>query len=305
MNVVQINCRSAAAGGDVDPLRAWLTVPGVRGQSHIIILIHGYNDTFAEATTAYEAFLARQAALVPEGRDWTFGATLIEVFWPGDARWGIARPAFYPWALPVADNVAALLSDIIRDLGGFVQGQLTLDVVSHSMGNRVALRMLSLLQDLDGLYVRRSVHMASAVPVKRIEDEVDELARGLMLEGTAGKTESMYSHGDDVLAYAFPFGETADVAEEGVMPVALGHQDWIAGHGRLNFSQWDASPAGHGDYWSGKSIQAEVHDQLALGVGGPRVIDSRATPRAAGLASSEIESRTIEGRQAGQNLDAM
>lgn len=302
---VQINCRTVPAGGDIDPLRAWLAVPSVRGKSHIIVLIHGYNDTFGDATTAYRAFRDLQTAMVSPGLDWAFGATLVEVFWPGDARWGIARPAFYPWALPVADKIAELLSEIVRDLWSFSHGQLTVDVVSHSMGNRVALRMLSLAQDIEGLNVRRSVHMAAAVPVGRLEDVADELSRGLLVEGKSGKAESMYSHGDDVLAYAFPLGETADFPEEGVMPMALGHRDWVAGHSRFSFVQWDASPAGHGNYWSGKTVQAEVRNVLQLGVTGPRVIDPRSTPVALGPVSSDLESRTIDDRSVGQDVNAM
>jgi len=304
-DTVQINCRTVPAGGDIDALRAWLSVPGVRGKSHLIVLIHGYNDTFDDATTAYKAFCDLQTAMVPAGLDWAFGATLVQVFWPGDARWGIARPAFYPWALPVADKVAELLSGIVQDLRSFSHGQLTLDVVSHSMGNRVTLRMLSLLQNVAGLEVRRSVHMAAAVPVQRLDDVADELSHGVVAEAASGKAESLYSHGDDVLAYAFPFGETADFPQEGVLPVALGHRDWIGGHSRPNFTQWDASPAGHGNYWSAKAVQSEVRNVLDLGVAGPRVIEARGTPLAPDPASSEIESRTLAARDVGQDLSAM
>lgn len=134
----------------------------------------------------------------------------MHFFWPGDAQWGIARPAFYPWALALADKSAALLGDIIKDLANFAGGRLVVDVVAHSMGNRVALRSLSLAGNLPGLEVRRSIHMASAVPVGRLEDAADELARGLRNETATGKAASLYSSHDGVLAYAFPVGETAD-----------------------------------------------------------------------------------------------
>lgn len=304
-DTVQINCRSAPAGGDIDSLRAWLSVPGVRGKSHLIVLIHGYNDTFEDATTAYAAFCKLQESMVSEGLDWTFGATLVEVFWPGDARWGIVRPAFYPWALPVADKVAELLSEIVKDLCSFASGQLTLDLVSHSMGNRITFRLLSLLQGVDDLELRRSMHMASAVPVGRLEDQADELSHGLVVETANGKTESMYSHGDDVLAYAFPVGETADCTQEGVLPVALGHRDWISGNSKLNFAQWDASPSGHGQYWSGTRIQAEVREFLELSVTGSRVIQARETAVLSPSVETVPESRTLDTRSVGQDLTAM
>src|SRR5205814_761323 len=144
---------------------------------------------------------------------------------------------------------------IVRDLCSFCHGELTVDLVSHSMGNRVTLRMLSLLQGIPGLHVRRSVHMASAVPIGRLETHLDELSRGLAVETGGGKAASFYSSGDDVLAYAFPLGETADFPQEGFLPVALGHKDWIAGHSWPNLDQRNASPAAHGQYWSGRAVQ--------------------------------------------------
>lgn len=304
-DIVQINCRSAPAGGAIDSVRAWLSVPSLRGKSHLIVLIHGYNDTFEEATTAYAAFCKLQESMVSEGLDWTFGSTLVEVFWPGDARWGIARPAFYPWALPVADNVAELLSEIIKDLCGFASGQLTLDVVSHSMGNRIAFRLFSLLRGIGGLEPRRSMHMASAVPIGRLENQADELEAGLVIETASGKSESMFSHGDDVLAYAFPLGETADFPQEGLMPVALGHRDWLPGRSILNFAQWDAGPSGHGQYWSGNKVQAEVRDFLDLGVTGARVIYPRETPASSTSIETPPESRTLDARNVGEDPIAM
>ena len=301
---VEITCRTADAGGDIDPLRAWFSIPTLRGRQHLIFLVHGYNDTVDEARDAYKSLDKFQTDLVQAGRDWTFGATLVHFFWPGDAQWGIARPAFYPWALALADKSAALLGDIIKDLANFAGGRLVVDVVAHSMGNRVALRSLSLAGNLPGLEVRRSIHMASAVPVGRLEDAADELARGLRNETATGKAASLYSSHDGVLAYAFPVGETADFPQEGVLPVALGHRDWPLGHTRENFSQWDAGPAGHGDYWFGRSAQVEVHEVLDLGVSGLKEIVERATPVAAALSTRDLASRTTASRGVGDEIAA-
>ena len=298
----QLVCRTADAGGDIDPLRAWLSVPDLRGKSHLIFLIHGYNDTVDDAQAAYASFRKLQAAKVAAGLDWTFGATLVEVFWPGDARWGIARPAFYPWALPLADKTAELLSEIVKDLCSYAGGELTIDLVCHSVGNRVAMRMLSLLGNPSNLVVRRAVHMAAAVPVGRLETQGDEFSRGLADETAVGKAASFYSSDDDVLAYAFPLGETADFPQEGVLPVALGHRDWPLGHSRPGMGQFDASPAGHGDYWFGDSVQTKVRDVLDLGVSGPAETPVHATPVAAALPARGLEARATQRRQTGQEL---
>lgn len=300
----QIVCRTDAEGGDLDPVRAWTSVSNLRGTAHIIVLIHGYNDTEDEARGAYQAFCQLQAAIVRSGLDWTFGATVVEVFWPGDARWGIARPAYYPWALPVADKTAALLSDIVRDLCAFGHGELVLDLVAHSMGNRIALGLLSSLQRVSGLQVRRSIHMAAAVPTWRLEKTTDEFALGLSVETARGEATSLYSPADAVLAYAFPVGETADLPDEGFLPVALGHQQWTAGHSWVNLAQWSAYPAGHGDYWSGKPVNAQVTFALDLGAATPRIINAYDTPTAAELDERNLDTRTIPTRSVGNSIDA-
>lgn len=298
---VELNCRSADAGGTLDPLRAWLAVPALRGRRHLIVLIHGYNDTVDEARTAYAAFEALQAAQVAPGRDWTFGATQVQVFWPGDATWGLARPAFYPFALPLADRSAALLREIVVDLVVCSGGRLTLDVVAHSMGNRVALQMLGLLRGQAGLQVRRLMNLAAAVPVGRLQAPADTLAQGLGAACAGGRATSFYSADDAVLAYAFPVGETVAAAQEGVLPVALGHGNWTSGH-PAGLSQHDASPAGHGDYWSGLAVQAEVRERLDLAVSAPRRTPRRvASPRAA-PPGRECERHTTAARRAGQAL---
>lgn len=299
---VEISCRTSEEGGDIDPMKAWLSLPALRGTQHLIFLIHGYNNTLAEAKDAYQSLDQFQRAQAGAGRDWAFGATVVPVFWPGDARWGLLRPTYYPFALPKADQTADILGEILTDLLGFAGGMLTVDLVAHSMGNRIGLRMQSLVAGTAGLLVRRSVHMASAVPTRRLERAADGLSRGLDAETREGKAASLYSEDDGVIAYAFPVGETADFPDEGVLPVALGHCDWPLGHGRTNFTQWNASPAGHHDYWFGKAAQIEVHDVLDLGVVGPRELVSHDTPAAPPMEPRELAVRLTQSRGVGDDL---
>jgi hypothetical protein len=297
MNEVEISCREQDEGGSLDPLKAWLSVRDLRGSTHVMLLIHGYNNTVDEARESYKAFLDDGAG----SPDWTFGAMVVKVFWPGDAAWGIARPLFYPWALPAADRTAELLAEIVKDLCAHCAVPLTLDIAAHSMGNRVALRMQSLL-DGQNLHIRRVVHMAAAVPTHRLQTSGDELRKGLMLESSSGKVLSMYSENDFVLAIAFPLGETAAFPTEGVLPVALGHEWWAGSSGIADFEQRDANPAGHSDYWRSTDTKKSARAALELGPAAPRSTAFRNACERTSDASTVERPRGTMVRVAGSSL---
>ena len=103
--------------------------------------------------------------------------------------------------------------------------------------------------------------MAAAVPTGRLDDATDEFSLGLAFECAQGKVASLYSSGDNVLAYAFPLGETADCS------------------------------SGHSEYWSGDAVQAEVRSVLDLGVTADRKMPDRTIP-----AASQIEERVLDSR---------
>lgn len=293
-------CRTACVGGKVDESSARNDAAKLRGQRHLLFAIHGYNDTACEASQAYDKFCARQSALVTAGQDWTFGTPMVEVHWPGDADWGFLRALYYPEALKAADQTAALLSNIIRDLLTYAGGELTVDFVTHSMGARVALGAISALRGTQGLLIRRCVHMAAAVPVRRLEAATDVLRLGLLEEMRLGKSASFHSSGDDVLAYAFPAGESLDAHQEGFMPVALGHREWVALPTLSNLKQFDASPAGHGDYWGGvDELENEVRTSLEFTVAGSAVPPTRNASPPRAIDTRAAETRDMPARATG------
>ena len=298
-------CRSACEGGDLDRLSAWIDALQLRGRPHLLFAVHGYNNTACEARDSYDRFCARQSVKSVRGDDWTFGAPVVEVYWPGDARWGMLRALFYPKALTVADQTSDLLNSIIRDLIQYANGRLTVDFVTHSMGARVVLGTVSKLQGVPGLYVRRCVHMAAAIPVHRLDDLSDEFRQGLNEEARLGKVASFYSTSDDVLAYAFPAGESLHAGSEGVLPVALGHAQWIAHNAVSSLQQFDAQPAGHSNYWNGvDTLEDQVRTSLAFPTTGSAVLPSRATSPARQLQSRGTDQRSTVSRNTGtQRID--
>jgi hypothetical protein len=310
-----LNFRSRTAGGGIDAIRPWLDEIKLRQRPHLIVLIHGFNNTRDEAEAAYAAFAELQQGLVPEGSDWAPGATVVRVFWPGDASWGLVSPAYYPWAVTRAQDTAATFAAMLEDLGRYAPCRLVVDFVAHSLGNRVLLRALSLLSASANIWVRRVVHMAAAVPTWKLDDSADpdNLLRGIAIEsGADSHARSLFSTGDRVLSYAFPLGETVSPAHDGLFPVALGHEYWSEVSFKPTFRQEEAIGAGHSDYWGGDHktpdtlrswVARTVQRQLALGAGA-----IRATPLARLRCVAPIEARTVARRdtpvrQAGQNGD--
>jgi hypothetical protein len=295
--IVELNFRDSTEGGGLDAVQALIDSTALRGARHLILLIHGYNDTQAEAQEAYRNFRNAQDTLVhPPGVDWAFGATVVEVFWPGDGKWGLLRPLFYPMALPVADDTAKLLAGILRDVAKYSPGGVTLDLVCHSMGNRLCLQLMSSIASAPDITVRRVLHMAAAVPTWRIEKSGDELRNGLLHETTGEKVISLFSSRDMVLACAFPAGETLREDEEGIMPVALGHEQWLSGGALI---QQLPQSLGHSEYWD-KLDPRVPHDALGLATNAPRSQAAQPLLSADAIAARAIDERAIDERAIGQ-----
>ena len=257
----ELSCRRAAKGGDIDADVAWLDGERLRGTEHLVLLLHGYNNNREDAGRSYQKFYDLQQGLVGTGSDWAPGVTVVPVYWPGDAGWGLLSPAYYPWAVPRAQQVADLLSTILIDVGNYSSGRLTVDFVAHSLGSRVLLRTLALLPNSNLIWVRSVVHMAAAVPTWKLDDprDPDKLSDGFSRE-TSGdsRTLSLYSGHDRVLKFAFPLGETASPAHDGFFPTALGHESWPGGSGVGGLGQQEVRGANHGDYWGADSATPDV-----------------------------------------------
>ena len=280
-----LSFRQDPIGGDIDLGKAWFDLDKLKGLSRLVFLIHGYNNTLDDAERAYGAFFDSQERLAGDGRDWAFDAAVVRVFWPGDAKWGRAAPAYYPWAVTRAQEDGWIFASMLVELSRHSTGILHLHFVAHSLGNRVLLRALADLGSNPRIHVRRTVHMAAAVPTWKLADDPrdrDVLAKGLEKEtGAESHAKSLYSGADMVLAWAFPFGETFSPEADGILPAALGHEYWGEGVLRPNLSQWEARGAGHSDYWGAEKetpaalsdwVAATARDELALNAAGTRRI---------------------------------
>lgn len=301
-----------------EPKGGGFAAPDTRGLTarRLTLLIHGYNVDRKGAQDAYQRFQDTQRALGSLKTGSTvFKIPFVEVFWPGDADWGIASFLVYPSAVPKARQAAVLLANVLRT-AATVMGNLEVDIVAHSLGARV---MAELLQNLEAnpgrVSVRRVAVMAAAVPLFKLRPgNRGQLRSGLltMLGPTrAGKMISLYSPFDDVLSFAFPAGQAlAEGDEGGPAVVALGHSEWT-GSGvppSPGFRQHHISKAKHGDYWGHEAKNPGLGQRRAAEriaqffqegeVATPREIEKRETfARSSGAARETEPARSLAARK--------
>ena len=228
--------------------------------NEVVVLVHGFNNHYGEAGQAYDGFRKRQyLRTTPPLQPPALETVLGDVFWPGDAAWGLFDLVdflVYPAAVGTSRDAAARLARHLRSMP-------TLRVVhfiGHSLGCRVILETIDDLRQNGGALVGRVCLMAAAVPVAHVQ-------AGGHLAGAmehAGEIRILFSDDDIVLHYTFPPGQTIAGPGEGFFPTALGRFGPPPGaSGRID--AFDINHAGHGDYWgySQKTPAAVAADRLA------------------------------------------
>jgi pimeloyl-ACP methyl ester carboxylesterase len=246
--------------------------------THVVLMIHGYNNTQQQASDSYTNFLAHLSYKRK------VNSTLIGIYWPG-ANW--EGPLYYMQALGQAKRTAPVLASGLMQLAQ-AKGYLEIDIVTHSLGGRLALETIKnilLLRQTSPspIIIGKITMMAGAVPVTYLAD-VNELQASVQ---AFEATQSLYSLKDTVLEFAFPAGETA--AGEGFLPIALGRKQWSGGSQFLPLmNQQENIGARHGDYWSKESAAKgtetfaadQVYNFLNIGPNPSRTIPSRSVPGA-------------------------
>ena len=239
------------------PVRADRPPPAL---SRVVVLIHGYNNTFASAGESYAGFTAHL-----EGLDALTFWPLAHFFWPGDKPWGALSRASYPVEIGAARRAARELRLFLATLRGPVGAPVEIAFVAHSLGARL---LLELLEDARAHAavprVPIAALMAAAVPVARVEPD------GVLREAASlpGRAVVFHSEHDAVLRWAFRLGQLA--AGEGFASRAVGR------FGEPRRGLWAVSvptPHGHGEYWESRACAEEVARQL--GAAPPRSIGAR------------------------------
>lgn len=280
---LEVSLRTAPAGGPVrdavpeeelEKVRQAVNAGTAKG---LVILVHGYNNSLKEADEAFAGFFERQRdiAQLPENRPLADNKVFLELYWPGDADWGIASFLFYMGAIKNAKLSAKGFADMLKALATRLE-PLEVQVIGHSLGCRVIFELLRGIANAQNILLTRTVFMAAAVPLFLIESPQDQNRPrywyDLVLRRSQGQARSLFSPADSVLSLAFPLGQTLAKGDEGFMPVALGHDFWQCSAMPEQFTQYEVAGADHPDYWGWKprtrrqalDAQLQVHEFLGF-----------------------------------------
>lgn len=253
--------------------------------SRLVLLVHGYNNTAAEAAESYERFVEN----VNVHRLQRHGQVCC-LHWPGNKKWGIFSALAYPLEIRKAKESAARLARYLADYAAATPGGWPLDVtlICHSLGNRLALELVDSLRRHPRIRVPHACLFAAAVPTFRVDPggslraAAEAISRSLVL----------HSGSDAVLHYAFPLGQTA--ALDGVFPTAVGRFGHPGPALWTTCGNMGRHAYGHGHYWPGTECAEHVMRFLGEAVA---VLPAPAgLPAPPELDRAEIGSRTLPSR---------
>ena len=241
---LKFQLRQAVEGGDLLAEVRQESSRDPAGRRESVVLVHGFNNHQGEAGSAYFGFRDRQyqkafPTLIPPA----FEDILADMFWPGDAAWGLFDVVdflVYPAAVGTAREAAPRLARHLRSMPNL----LTVHFVGHSLGCRLVLETIADLAQNGGPHVGKVCLMAAAVPIFKVQEH-GPLANAMRYAERVG---ILHSDKDPVLRYAFPPGQTVASGDEGFFPSALGLNGPVPDvPGKLDPFPIDG--AHHGDYW--------------------------------------------------------
>ena len=227
----------------------------------LLIFVHGFNNSQAEASKTYRSMVKLLRGNVPTGGMARLGA-IWDFYWPGDQA---ARP------LPIAlikgyKDSLDHVDEVGRMLAEFLAAQPRrqyVSIVAHSMGCRVALEVLRRARDspspdgYSGARIRGIFLLAAAVPVRQCRIGASASLYSTALRGSAERV--FYSHSDWVLRCAFPLGQPLRREERGP---AVG----LTGSPKPRWRSVQATGLGHGDYWHDPRVATEIATGLGARV---------------------------------------
>ncbi|HSX13374.1 MAG TPA: alpha/beta hydrolase [Chlamydiales bacterium] len=128
----------------------------------VLLLIHGYNNTTEEAQQSYFAVSKKMGKLIGKDGKSSYDA-MIHYFWPGDQKLSAYSNAEKNAKNPMLrDRLALTLSALSHSAS-------CVDVIAHSMGNRVLLEALSHTLERHSPIIRNFYSFAAAVDDDSIE----------------------------------------------------------------------------------------------------------------------------------------
>jgi len=267
---LQFNLRQENEGGALRSPGEFLP-PGVpQARRECLLAVHGYNNHRGEATEAYLGFREHQCAHYRDTDLAALDQRLGDVFWPGDAKWigplDWLDMLYYPAAVGVSRNAAPLLAQMLWSLPNLEE----VDFIAHSLGCRVALETMQLIEARGYPRIRRVCLMAAAVPCELVEAGGQFEALLWRLHFGGSKIHVLHSRRDLVLMLAFPAGQTLAGEPTNRALGRCGPPPGMPGAG-ASVSEHRVEGAGHSDYWghkTGPAVEDAVRESgrfLAIG----------------------------------------
>jgi pimeloyl-ACP methyl ester carboxylesterase len=254
----------------------------------LLILIHGFNTTEAEAEERYRKFqdelsgaLAGRLGLV--GEVWEF-------HWPGNHPIPEMSDLSYGPRVPIATLSGRELADYLAGLGSHQ----AVNIVAHSLGCRVALAAIQEIRRMhdngayNGATIGQVFLMAAAVPVLFCQ-----ATREFPTPAPGSSEHVLYSRRDLILLAGFRLGQR-DLGEPGN---AVGRN----GEPIYRWSTRSDMRIDHGDYWTASRVARIIGAIFKPGTW--RSLPQQGLPRADGglwIRSTPVQylpSSTVERRR--------
>ncbi len=266
-----ITFRMDAVGGDISSPRV-CPPNAISTRSHVVLLIHGFNVDEEAGRRDYERFVYQLEDQLAIPRDSPIADDrLIAVYWPGDANWGVVSFLSYMRSVPRAREIGATLAQLLHDSAP--TGSITVDIVAHSLGCRLALEALLAASLIAGsrVHIDRIQLMAAAVPVFMLDEGNSPRLRAAFEKALGTGALSLWSGADWVLSDVFPIGQTLAGDGEGTFPKAVGHLSWPAANEIARLTPKETRDGTkHGSYWGGEApdisgfVAQTAHNFLGL-----------------------------------------
>jgi pimeloyl-ACP methyl ester carboxylesterase len=237
-------------------------------QSPLTILIHGYQNSVANASKSYEEFQkALRKTSIVESVDSHIGS-VWGFYWPGDHHNWATSVATYATRVPLAAQSGRLLAEFLQSHTRSTQ---ELHLIAHSLGCRVALETAAAIRrmadEYTGARISKVFLLAAAVP--EIFCSTEEYPFGSTL--THCEEHVFWSNKDRALGAAFEAGQ-----------YLLGEAGRAVGRHGGPQARWHSprpsTDLSHGKYWQSDKIARSVAQ--ILGVTADRRIEARALTEA-------------------------
>jgi esterase/lipase superfamily enzyme len=227
-----------------------------RDPHHILLLVHGYNNSHDAAETSYQLFVDNMRKAFGE-RTSSAPDTIAKFHWPGDESTMLGTTVGYPLDIRHARDAAQRLAIYLARLpvpGSGASRRIT--IVGHSMGCRLILEAL-------GQVSATSVPSIAIVGLMAAASPVDFVRRNGRLFRTGNPPRRMvkfFSEQDLVLQVGFPLGQWLAFQWQ------IEDDNYVEAIGRFGHPDEFGSPQrtrnGHSDYWGDQKIVTFLVQQI-------------------------------------------